>query len=139
VNSEEGADTRIVDPARLPFAYTEALNVGDADAVVAPFHQNPTMHTFSGKVLTGREALRAETVQTITTRAHLANKLKSTLIGGDMALVAVDGDLEATLPDGTRISPAGTTTAVARVSADGVVAVRRPGLPTGGVIAPASP
>jgi hypothetical protein len=56
MDAQESADTRIVDPARLPFAYQDALNAGD---------------------------------------------------------------LEAMLPDGTGISPTGTTTAVARRSADG--------------------
>jgi ketosteroid isomerase-like protein len=77
------------------------------------------MRTFTGEVLTDREALRAETVQTIAARARLTNKPRSTLIGGDTALIIVDWSLEATLPDGTRISPTGTTTAVARRAADG--------------------
>ena len=119
MNAEEAVNTRIVDPARLPFAYADALNAGDADAVLALFRPDATMHTFSGKVLTDLEALRAETVQTIATQAQLTNKPKSTLIGGDTALIIVDWNLEATLPDGTRISPTGTTTAVARRSADG--------------------
>jgi uncharacterized protein (TIGR02246 family) len=119
MNNQETDDTRIVDPARLPFAYEDALNAGDADAVLALFHQNATMRTFTGQVLTDREALRAETVQTIAAQARLTNKPKSTLIGGDTALIIVDWNLEATSPDGTRISPTGTTTAVARRSADG--------------------
>jgi hypothetical protein len=77
------------------------------------------MHTFTGKVLTDREALHAEAVQSIAAQARLTNKPRSTLIGGGTALIIVDWDLEAMLPDGTRISPTGTTTAVARCSADG--------------------
>ena len=119
MNTQESADTRIVDPARLPFAYQDALNAGDADAVVALFHQDAMMHTFTGKVLTDREALRAEAVQSIAAQACLTNKPRSTLIAGDTALIIVDWDLEAMLPDGTGISPTGTTTAVARRSADG--------------------
>ena len=119
MNGQDTAGSRIVDPARLPFAYQDALNAGDADAVVALFHQDATMHTFTGKVLTDEEALHAEAVQSIAAQARLTNKLRSTLIGGDTALVIVDWDLEATLPDGTRISPTGTTTAVGRRSADG--------------------
>jgi uncharacterized protein (TIGR02246 family) len=113
------ADTPIVDPDRLPFAYQDALNAGDADAVVALFHQDATMHTFSGKVLTGPEALHAEAVGSIAARARLTNKLRSSLIGGNTAPIVVDWELEATLPDGTGISPTGTTTAVARRSGDG--------------------
>ena len=43
MNTQECADTRIVDPARLPFAYQDALNAGDADAVLALFHQDATI------------------------------------------------------------------------------------------------
>jgi uncharacterized protein (TIGR02246 family) len=119
MNTEESVNSRIVDPARLPFAYANALNAGDADAVLALFHQDATMRTFTGEVLTDREALRAETVHSIAAQARLTNKPRFTQIGGDTALIIVDWNLEATLPDGTRISPTGTTTAVARRSADG--------------------
>ena len=119
MNTEESADTGIVDPARLPFAYQDALNAGDADAVLALFHQDATMRTFTGKVLTDHEALHAEAAQSIAAQARLTNKLRSTLIGGDTALLVADWDLDAVLPDGTGISPTGTTTAVARQSADG--------------------
>jgi uncharacterized protein (TIGR02246 family) len=111
-------NTRIVDPALLPFAYADALNAGDADAVLALFHEDATMRTFTGAVLTDREALHAEAVHSIAAQAHLTNKPKVTLIGGDTALIIVDWNLEAISPDGTRISPTGTTTAVARRSAD---------------------
>ena len=119
MNAHETAEARIADPARLPFAYQDALNAGDADAVVALFQPDATMHTFSGKVLTGQVALRAEAAQSIAAQARLTNKLRYTLTGGDTALIDVEWDLEATLPDGTGISPTGTTTAVARRSADG--------------------
>jgi ketosteroid isomerase-like protein len=73
----------------------------------------------AGWEVVGRQALRAETASSIAAQARLANKPRFTQIGGDTALIIVDWNLEATLPDGTRISPAGTTTAVARRSADG--------------------
>jgi len=82
MNTQEGADTRITDPARLPFAYQDALNAGGADAVVALFHRDATMHTFSGKVLTGQAALRAEAAASIAAQARLTNKPRATLIGG---------------------------------------------------------
>ena len=84
MNSPETIDSQIVDPARLPFAYAYALNAGDADAdaVVALLHQGTTIRTFTGEVLTGREALRAETVRSIAAQARLTNTPKSTLIGG---------------------------------------------------------
>ena len=118
MNTQE-TDSRIVDPARLPFAYADALNAGDADAVLALFRQDATMRTFTGEVLTDPEALHAEAVQSIAAQARLTNKPRSTQIGGDTALIIVDWNLKATLPDGTRISPTGTTTAVARRATDG--------------------
>lgn len=114
-------NTQIVDPALLPFAYADALNAGDAgdaDAVLALFHEDATMRTFTGAVLTDREALHVEAVHSMAAQAHLTNKPKVTLIGGDTALIIVDWNLDAISPDGTRISPTGTTTAVARRSAD---------------------
>ncbi|MEZ0110791.1 uncharacterized protein (TIGR02246 family) [Catenulispora sp. EB89] len=119
MSNQEPVDSRITDPARLPFAYADALNAGDADAVVALFHQDASMRTFGGDILTDQEALRAEAVNSIAAQARLTNKPRFTQVGGDTALSVVDWDLEATLPDGTRISPTGTTTAVARRSADG--------------------
>ena len=119
MNGHETVYSRIVDPARLPFAYADALNAGDADAVLALFHHDATMRTFTGEVLSGREALRAEAVHSIAAQARLTNKPRFTQIGGDTVLSVVDWDLEATTPDGTRISPTGTTTAVARRSSDG--------------------
>lgn len=119
MNPDTGAYARIIDPVRLPFAYEDALNAGDADAVVALFHQDATMHTFTGRVLTDHEALHAEAVQSIAAQARLTTKPRSALITADIALVIVEWGLEAKLPDGTGISPTGTTTAVARRSGDG--------------------
>lgn len=118
VNSQEPFNPRITDPARLPLAYADALNAGDADAVLALFHQEATMRTFNGAVLTDRESLHAETLASIAAQARLTNEPRSVLIVGDTALLIVDWKLEAKLPDGTRISPAGTTTAVARRATD---------------------
>lgn len=116
----EAADTPAADPASLALAYADALNAGDTDAVLALFHPDATMRTFNGTVLTGREELRAETTRSIAVRARLTNKPRpTTLTGGDTALITADWDLEATLPDGTRIAPTGTTTAVVRRAADG--------------------
>lgn len=109
---------QIFDPSRLPFAFEEALNAGDVDAVQALFHPDATMRTVTGDVVTGAEQLREETVRTVALKARLTNTHKHTFIGGDTALLILDWTLEATLPDGTRISPAGSTAAVALRSAD---------------------
>jgi len=119
VDVPKSVGARVLDPARLPFAYADALNAGDADAVLALFLPYATMRTFTGDVLTGREALHAETAHSIAAQARLTNMPRSTLIAADTALIIVDWNLEATSPDGTRISPTGTTTAVAHRAANG--------------------
>ncbi len=43
MDTEGSVTFGIVDPARLPFAYANALNAGDADAVLALFRQDATM------------------------------------------------------------------------------------------------
>src|ERR1700722_5426396 len=90
MSGQDTVGSRIVDPAHLPFAYADALNAGDADAVLALFRQDATMRTFSGEVLTGREALRAEAVRSIAAQVRLTNKPGFTQTGGDTALIVVD-------------------------------------------------
>jgi len=51
--------------------------------------------------------------------AHLTNKPRLCLTGDGTALVVVDWTLDVTAPDGTRVSPTGTTVSVARRSAGG--------------------
>lgn len=111
--------TQVLDPARLPFAYEDALNAGDVDAVLALFGPGATMRNPDGEVLTGEQALREETARTIASGARLTNKARLCLTGDDTALIIVDWTLEVTAPDGTRLTPTGTTTAVGRRSPDG--------------------
>jgi ketosteroid isomerase-like protein len=110
---------QVLDPARLPFAYEEALNAGDVDAVLALLSPGATMRNPAGEILTGEEALRAEAARTIAAGAHLTNKPRLCLTGDDTALIIVDWTLEVNAPDGTRLTPTGTTTAVGRRSDGG--------------------
>ena len=111
--------TPVLEPARLPFAFDEALNAGDVDAVLAFFSPDATIRNAADEVLTSPEELRAEIVRTVAAQAHLTNKLRFCLTGNDTALIVADWTLEMTAPDGTRVKPTGTTANVARRSADG--------------------
>jgi len=102
---------------RSPFE--DALNAGDVDAVLALFSPDATMRTPAGEVITGPAELRAEIAGTVAAQARLTNKARFCLTGDDTALIVVDWTLEATAPDGTRVTPTGTTANVARRSADG--------------------
>ena len=112
-------NTEVLEPARLPFAFEDALNAGDVEAILALFSPDATMRTPAHEVLTGSDELRGEIVRTVAAGAHLTNRARFCLIGDDTALVIVDWTLEATAPDGTRATSTGTTANVARRSADG--------------------
>jgi uncharacterized protein (TIGR02246 family) len=111
--------TQVLEPARLPFAFEDALNSGDVEAVLALFSPDATMRTLTGEILTSPEELRAEITRTVAAKTSLTNKPRFCLTGEDTALIVVGWALEATTPDGTRATPTGTTANVARQSADG--------------------
>ncbi|HWG28147.1 nuclear transport factor 2 family protein [Actinospica sp.] len=110
---------RVLDPARLPFAFEDALNAGNVDAVLELFSPQATMRTLGHEVLTGTEELREEIVRTVEAKARLTNTARLCLTGDGTALIVVDWTLEATTPDGTRVTPSGTTANLARRFGDG--------------------
>lgn len=112
-------NTQVLEPARLPFAFEDALNAGDVDAVLALFSPAATMRTPADEVLTDPGKLRGEIARTIAAGAHLTNRARFCLIGDDTALIVVDWTLEAATPDSTRAMSTGTTANVAHRSADG--------------------
>ncbi|MCU1646880.1 MAG: hypothetical protein JWN03_7155 [Nocardia sp.] len=107
-------DTRITDPAQLPALFEERLNAGDVDGVLALFAPDAAMRTTTGTVITGEEALHQEITGTVAAGAHLSNTPRHALIGADTALLVTDWAMEINTPDGTRISPTGTTANIAR-------------------------
>jgi uncharacterized protein (TIGR02246 family) len=111
--------TSVTDLVQLPFAFEEALNAGDVDAVLALFAPGVTMRTVTGQVISGPEALRAEVTGTVAAGGRLTNDPRRTLVAADTALIVVDWTMELTTADGARIAPSGTTANVARCSADG--------------------
>ncbi|MFF4343255.1 YybH family protein [Kitasatospora sp. NPDC001540] len=112
-------DIRITDPTRLPVLFEERLNAGDVEGVLALFAPGASMRTVNGAVLTDREALRREIGGTVAAGGRLANVQRHTLVGADTALLVTDWTLEIDAPDGTRVSPSGTTANVARRGGDG--------------------
>ncbi|MET9493101.1 nuclear transport factor 2 family protein [Nocardia sp. NPDC006630] len=107
-------DTRITDPAQLPALFEERLNAGDVDGVLALFAPDATMRTTTGAVITGEQALHQEITGTVAAGAHLSNTPRHTLITTDTALLITDWTMQLNTPDGTRISPTGTTANIAR-------------------------
>lgn len=112
-------DIRITDPAQLPALFEERLNAGDVEGVLALFAAGATMRTTGGSVISGRDALVQEISGTIAAGARLANTQRHTLVAADTALLVTDWTLQIDAPDGTRVSPTGTTANVAQQIGDG--------------------
>ncbi|MFJ9362971.1 YybH family protein [Nocardia sp. NPDC101769] len=106
--------TQITDPAQLPRVFEERLNAGDVEGVLSLFAPGATMRTTTGAVISGADALRQEISGTVAARGQLTNNSKHLLIGGDTALLVTNWTLEIDAPDGTRVSPTGTTANIAR-------------------------
>ncbi|MFE3000512.1 YybH family protein [Nocardia sp. NPDC059246] len=106
--------TQITDPAQLPRVFEERLNAGDVAGVLSLFAPGATMRTTTGAVISGSDALRQEISGTVAAHGQLTNNSKHLLIGGDAALLVTNWTLEIDAPDGTRVSPTGTTANIAR-------------------------
>ncbi|MEU6582093.1 nuclear transport factor 2 family protein [Nocardia sp. NPDC046763] len=106
--------TQITDPAQLPRVFEERLNAGDVEGVLSLFAPGATMRTTTGAVISGADALRQEISGTVAARGQLTNNGKHLLIGSDAALLVTNWTLEIDAPNGTRVSPTGTTANIAR-------------------------
>ncbi|MGW3545650.1 YybH family protein [Nocardia niigatensis] len=110
---------RITDPAQLPRVFEARLNAGDVEGVLSLFTPGATMRTTTGAVISGREALHQEISGTVAAHGRLTNNSKHLLTAGDAALLVTNWTLEIDGPDGTRVTPAGTTANIARRIANG--------------------
>ena len=112
-------DIRITDPAQLPVLFEERLNSGDVEGVLALFAPGATMRTTAGVVLTEPEALQREIGGTVAAGARLANVPRHALVGADTALLVTDWTMRIKAPDGSRVSPTGSTANIARRDING--------------------
>lgn len=111
-------EIRITEAAQLPVLFQQRLNSGDVEGLLTLFTPDATMRTTTGAMITGHAALHREFTETISAAAELVNRSRHTLLSADTALLVTDWTLHLTTPDGTRISPTGTTANIA-VRTDG--------------------
>lgn len=112
-------DIRITDPAQLPVLFEERLNSGDVEGVLALFAPGATMRTTAGVVLTEPEALQREMSGTVAAGARLTNVPRHALVGADTALLVTDWTMRIEAPDGSHVSPTGSTANIARRDSNG--------------------
>ncbi|RKP46359.1 alpha/beta fold hydrolase [Trinickia fusca] len=112
-------------PEQVPAAFDTAFNAGDVDAVTALFSENATMRMTNGEVVeNSREQLHRQFTELLKVRPRIANKVRRTLVSGDIALVLLDWTLTMSLHDGSRHTETGTATQVMERGGDGTWKLR---------------
>ncbi|WP_423394369.1 alpha/beta fold hydrolase [Burkholderia sp. LMG 21824] len=107
-------------PEQVPAAFDTAFNAGDADAVVTLFSDDATMRMTNGEIVAGdRVALRSQFAALLAMRPRIVNRVRRTLVSGDVALVLLDWTLTIARPDGMARTETGTATQVMARSAGG--------------------
>jgi len=107
-------------PEQLPAAFDAAFNAGDVDAVIALFTENATMRLTNGEIVVNNgDALRGPFTELLKLRPRISNKVRRTLVSGDIALALLDWTLTVGLPDGSQHTDAGTATQVMKRGRDG--------------------
>jgi uncharacterized protein (TIGR02246 family) len=103
--------------------FSELLGAGHLDALVELYEQEATFVPELGRVVHGREAIRAELEQLVALGPRMSGSVERVLRAGDTALVAYRWQLEATAPDGAAIRQGGLSADVLRQRSDGTWAV----------------
>ena len=103
--------------------FSELLGEGRLDALIELYEQDATFVPEPGRVVSGREAIRAELEKLVALGPSMSGSVERVLRSGDTALVAYRWQLAATTPDGTAIRQGGLSADVLRRRSDGTWAV----------------
>ena len=110
-------------PARRPEdlhrLFAEALNAGDADAVMALYEPGASLVPQPGQVATGTEAIRAALDGFLALKGTVSVETRRVLAVGDLALLYGQWRLTGTAPDGSPLDLGGRDVEVARRQPDG--------------------
>jgi uncharacterized protein (TIGR02246 family) len=87
-------------PEEWPHAFTERLNAGDLDGVMALYAPDARFVQQMGEVVTGRFRIREVIAGLVRTRARMTAHVRKAVTVGDVALLQTDFEGSATSPDG---------------------------------------
>ena len=89
-------------PEDWPHDFTQSLNAGDLDAVVALYDPDARFVDRTGEILIGRDRIRDTLARLINSHTRLHSRAIKTVVVDDIALLYTDFD-------GTTINAAGST------------------------------
>jgi uncharacterized protein (TIGR02246 family) len=106
-------------PEELDRLFSEALNSGNLDALVALYEPHAALSPEPGQVVTGSQAIRGALSAFVAIKPTLALEVKTLAQTGDIALTSAKWSLSGTGPDGNPTAMSGHSVEVSRRQTDG--------------------
>jgi len=106
-------------PEEVDQLFAQAFSAGDLDALVALYEPDAALVPQSGRMVTGREAIREALQGFLTLCGEFRIEVKSVVGTGDLALVRSDWSLVGTAPGGCLVNLSGRASEVLRRQPDG--------------------
>ena len=106
-------------PETIDTLFSEALNRGDIDALVALYEPNASLMPSPGKVVTGTAAIREALSGFLDAKPHMALTARTLAQSGDIALVSANWQLSVTGPDGKPAQMSGQSVEVVKRQPNG--------------------
>jgi uncharacterized protein (TIGR02246 family) len=106
-------------PEELDRLFTEALNAGHLDALVALYEPQAALAPEPGRVVTGTQAIREALSAFVALKPTLSLEVKTLARTGDIALTSARWTLSGTGADGTQTTMSGHSVEVSRRQPDG--------------------
>ena len=106
-------------PEELDRLFSEALNSGNLDALVALYEPQATLTPEPGQVVTGTQAIREALSAFVALKPTLTLEVKTLAQTGDLALTSAKWALSGTGLDGNQTTMSGHSVEVSRRQPDG--------------------
>ncbi len=106
-------------PGELDQLFSEALNAGDLDALVALYEPQAVFVSEPGQTVTGTAAIREVLSAFVSMKPKITVEVQTVGQLDDLALTTARWEMTGTGPDGQPIEMSGLSTEVCRRQADG--------------------
>lgn len=106
-------------PEELDRLFSEALNSGNLDALVALYEPQAALTAEPGQVVTGTQAIRAALSAVVAIKPTITLEVKTLAQTGDIALTSAKWALAGTGPDGNQTTMSGHSVEVSQRQPDG--------------------
>jgi uncharacterized protein (TIGR02246 family) len=120
--------TDLSTPEALMRCFTDQLNAGDLDGLVALYEPSAVFEPQRGVVVRGHAAIRHALDELLAIGPTIAAQTVEVLVAEDIALVVNEWAMTGTAPDGTEVRQGGRSADVVRRQPDGrwLVVVDKP-------------